>query len=97
MRPVALLRGPRHARLLSLTKSSVPSRSPFAAPSLNQSSLSDSASKKDYRENWTKVIEEYKKDKKKLARDLGVAESSGRIPLYKDWLVSGFLFVPGVI
>lgn len=54
-------------------------RLPFATPSLYQSSLSDSASKKGYRENWTKVIEEYKKDKKQLARDLRVAESSGRV------------------
>lgn len=80
VRPFALLRGPRHAQLLAFRRNPpFSSRSQFAAPTLFSSSLSDSASNKYYRENWVKVIEEYEKDKKQLAQDLGVPESSGRV------------------
>lgn len=38
-----------------------------------QSNISTSDKTNEYREDWAKVIEEYKKDKKRLAQNLGVA------------------------
>lgn len=56
-----------------------PSRQTSLASCLYQSSLAKPSSAEDYRQNWVNVIEEYKKDKEQLAKDLGVAESGNRI------------------
>jgi hypothetical protein len=79
------MRGPRLAQPPSFRRSlPLSSHKPFSAPRLYRSNLSDAVSKKDYREDWVKVIEEYKKDKKQLARDLGAAESIDSIHMERN-------------
>jgi hypothetical protein len=46
---------------------------------LYQSNLTKPSSTKEYRQNWVEVIEEYKKDKEQLARDLGIPEPTARM------------------
>src|SRR5450756_2562194 len=71
---VALVRSSRLARPLPFRRK-LPSTivNTSFAPYRYQSKLTASGSKDNYREDWAKVIEEYKKDKKQVARDLGVA------------------------